>query len=69
MNADGGTPDGDFADEGGTESTARRCPYRLNALLAGVVSYLVCEAGYELCPLRQVLAPAGMILKCWWNAG
>ena len=48
---------------------ARRCPYRLFAGLAGAVSNLICEADNELRPLRQVLAPNGMIMKRFRDAG
>jgi hypothetical protein len=61
--ADGGTPDLDFTDEGGCRVAAWRCPYWLFAVLAGAVSDLICEANDELRPLRQVLTPNGMILK------
>ena len=63
VDADGGTPDGDFTKEGGGRVAARRCPYRLFAVLAGAVSDLICEADDELRPLRQVLAPNVMIMK------
>lgn len=43
-----GSPDGDFAKEGGGQMAARRCPYRPFGALAGVVSDLICEAGNEL---------------------
>ena len=48
---------------------ARRCPYRLFAVLAGAVSDLICEADDELRPLRQVLAPNVMIMKRLRYAG
>ena len=48
---------------------ARRCPYRLFAVLAGAVSNLIGEADNELGPLRQILAPNGMIMKRFRNAG
>jgi hypothetical protein len=63
VDADGGTPDLDFTDEGVSRVAARRCPYRLFAVLAGAVSNLICEADNELRPLLQILAPNGMILK------
>ena len=58
-----GSPDGDFTKEGDARVAARRCPYRLFALVAGAVSNLICEADNELRPRRQVLAPNVMILK------
>ena len=42
---------------------ARRCPYRLLAVIAGAVSNLISEANDELRPRRQVLAPNVMIMK------
>ena len=44
VDADGGTPDGDFTDEGGGRVAARRCPYRLFTATAGAVSDLICKA-------------------------
>jgi hypothetical protein len=69
VDADGGTPDGDFTDKGGGRMAARRCPYRPLAAMAGAVSNLTCEADNELRPLRQVLAPNGMIMECLRYAG
>jgi hypothetical protein len=63
VDADGGTPDLDFANEGVARVAARRCPYRLLAVLAGAVSDLICEVDNELRPLRQVLSPKVMIMK------
>jgi hypothetical protein len=63
VDADGGTPDLDFANEGDGRVAARRCPYRLFTVLAGAVSDLICEADNELRPLRQVLTPKVMIMK------
>jgi hypothetical protein len=61
IDAVGGTPDGDFTKEGGGRVAARRCPYGLFAIVAGAVSDLICEAGHQLRPLRQVLPPNVMI--------
>ena len=63
VDADGGTPDGDFAKEGSGRVAAQRCPYGLFAAMAGAVSNLICEVDYELRPLRQILAPNVMIMK------
>jgi hypothetical protein len=63
IDADGGTPDGDFTKEGDARVAARRPPCGLFAVLAGVVSNLICQAGNELRPLRQILAPDVMIMK------
>ncbi|HMI33975.1 MAG TPA: hypothetical protein VK499_07640 [Propionibacteriaceae bacterium] len=48
IDTDGGTPDGYFTKKAGGRVAARRCPYRLFAVLAGAVSNLICEAGNEL---------------------
>jgi hypothetical protein len=69
VDADGGTPDGRFAEEGGARVAVRRCPYGLFAALAGAVSGLICEADYKLRPLREVLAPNVMISKGLRYAG
>lgn len=69
VDADGGAPHGDFTDEGHTQVSAWRCPYRLFAVLAGAVSNLSCELDDELRPLRQVLGPNVMIMKRLRYAG
>ena len=69
VDADGGTPDGDFTDEAGARLAAWRCPYRLFAILAGAVSNLSCELDDELRLLRQVLGPNVMIMKRLRYAG
>jgi hypothetical protein len=58
-----GSPDGDFTKKGGGRVAARCCPYGLFAAMAGGVSDLICEAGNNLRPLRQVLGPDVMIMK------
>jgi hypothetical protein len=69
VDADCGAPNGDFTEEGDARVAARRRPYRLFAVLAGAVSNLICEADNELRPLRQILAPNGMIMKRLRYAG
>ena len=70
VDADGGTPDGDFTKERGGRVAARWCPDRLfGAAMAGAVSNLICEVDYELRPLRQIPAPNVMILKGLRYAG
>ena len=66
VDADGGTPDGDFTDEAGARLAAWRCPYGLFAILAGD---LICELDDELRSLRQVLAPNVIIMKRLRYAG
>ena len=48
VDADGGSPDGDFTKDGGGRMAARRCPYRLFTATAGAVSDLICKAGNKL---------------------
>jgi hypothetical protein len=69
VDADGGSPDGDFTKKGAGRVAAGRCPYGLFAAMAGAVANLICEVDYELRPLRQILAPNVMILKGLRNAG
>jgi hypothetical protein len=68
VDAVGGTPHSDFTNDGEVRAAARRRPHRLGFVMAGVTSYLVGEVGDELGPLRQILAPNGMIMKLCWNA-
>jgi hypothetical protein len=63
IDADGGTPDGDFTKDGGGQMAALRCPCGLILAMAGAVSDLICEVDDELRPLRQVLGPKVMIMK------
>jgi len=69
VDAVGGPPHGDFTDDGRVRATARRRPYRLRIVLAGVAADPIGEVGNELGPLRQILTPNGMIMKLSWNAG
>jgi hypothetical protein len=69
VDADGGSPDGDFTKEGGSRVAARRCPYRRFVAIAGAVSNLNCEVNDQLRPLPQITAPKVMILKGLRNAG
>jgi hypothetical protein len=48
VDADGGTPDGDFTKDGDGRMAARRYPYGLILLVAGAVADVICEAGNEL---------------------
>ena len=48
VDADGGSPDGDFTKDGGGRVAARRCPDRLFTATAGAVSDLICKAGNKL---------------------
>jgi hypothetical protein len=67
IDAVGGPPHCDFADEGAVVSS--RCsPDWLGVTLAGVVLNLVGEVGDQLRSLCQIGAPDGMAMKRWWNA-
>jgi hypothetical protein len=64
MDAVGGPPHCDLADEGGA-----RCPGWLGVTLAGVVLNLVGEVGDQLGSLCQVGTPDGMVMQRCWNTG
>ena len=69
IDAVGGPPHCDFADEGGARVASRCSPDRLGVTLAGVVLDLAGEVGDQLGSLCQVVAPDGMVMKRFWNAG
>ena len=69
IDAVGGAPHCDFADEGGARVASRCSPGWLGVALAGVVLDLVGEVGDELGSLCQVGPPDGMVMERWWNAG
>jgi hypothetical protein len=60
IDAVGGAPDCDFADEGAARVSFRWCPDWLGITLAGVVLDLVGEVGDQLGSPCQVVAPDGM---------
>ncbi len=62
VDAVGGPPDGDFADEGGAQRSARRCPCGLGCVVEGVASDVMGEVGDQLGSLGQVVTPVGVIL-------
>jgi hypothetical protein len=68
IDAVGGAPHCDFADEGGARVALRWCPDWLGVTLAGLVLDLVGEVGDKLGSLCQVVAPKGIGLERWWNA-
>jgi hypothetical protein len=71
IDAVGGPPHGDFADEGGAQ-LASHSPDWLGISLAGVVLDLVGEVGDELGSLCQVGPPDGMVVERWryaWEPG
>jgi hypothetical protein len=57
IDADGGPPHCDFADEGGARMTSGWCPGWWGVTLAGVIVDLVGEVGDQLGSLCQVVAP------------
>jgi hypothetical protein len=69
IDADRGSPNGDFTDDSGGEVTAWRRPDRLRIAEPGLISNLIGEAGHQLRPLRQILAPNRMIMQLCRNAG
>ena len=68
IDAVGGAPDGDFANQASARVASRRCPDWLGVTLAGVVLDLAGEVGDELGSLCQIVAPHGMSVQRWWNA-
>jgi hypothetical protein len=68
IDAVGGPPHCDFADEGGARVTPLWCPDWRGITLAGVILDLAGEVGDELGSLGQVVAPDGMVLRRGWNA-
>src|SRR5215212_11160583 len=68
MDAVGGPPHSDFADEGEVQVSARCSPDWLAVTLAGPVVELGGEVGDHLGSLCQVGLPDGMVMKRWWNA-
>ena len=68
IDAVGGPPYCNFADEGGARVASRCSPYWLGVVLAGVVLDLVGEVGDQLGSLCQVVAPRrdghGAFLEC-----
>jgi hypothetical protein len=69
IDAVGGTPDLDFTDEGDARVAARRSPRRWRAVLVSVSSDMSGEVGDQLGALGKILAPNGMIMKRFRNAG
>ena len=68
IDAVGGPPHCDFADEGSARVASRYSPDWLGVTLAGVVLDLVGEVGDQLGSLCQVGPPDGMGMERWWNA-
>jgi hypothetical protein len=70
IDAVGGPPHCNFANDGGAGVTSRCSPDGRAVTLAGVVLDLAGEVCDELGSLCQVVAPDGMVMQQrWWNAG
>ena len=68
IDAVGGAPYCDFADEGGARVASRRCPDWLGVTFAGAILDLVGEVGDQLGSLCKVGPPDGMGMQRWWSA-
>jgi hypothetical protein len=68
IDAAGGPPHCDFADQGGAWVASWWCPDWLGVMLAGVVLDLVGEVDDQLVSLCQVGPPDWMGMQRWWNA-
>jgi hypothetical protein len=63
IDAVGGSPYCDVADEGGAQAASRWCPRRRTVISAGMILDLVGEVGDQVGSLCQVVAPNGMSLE------
>jgi hypothetical protein len=68
IDAVGGSPHCDFADEGPARVASRRCPGWLVSTSVGVILDLVREVGNQLRSLCQVASPDGIGLEGCWDA-
>jgi hypothetical protein len=68
IDAVGGPPHCNFADEGGAGVSPLWCPGWLGVAFAGVILDLVGEVGDELGSLGQIGSPDGMGIERFWNA-
>ena len=68
IDAVGGPPYCDFADEGGARVTSRWCPDWLGVALAGLILNLVDKVGDQLGSFCQVGPPDEMGMEREWNA-
>ena len=67
VDAIGGPPHGDFANECSARAASRQSPEWLIVGSGGEVSNLAGEVGDVLCSLDQVVTPGGMGLNRVWN--
>jgi hypothetical protein len=63
VDANGGPPYGDFADNGDVRTTARLSPHRWRAVPVGGFSNLIGEIGDQRGALGEILPPNVMIMK------
>ena len=69
IDAVGGPPHCDFADESGARVASGRCPGWLGVALAGLILDQVGEVDDQLGSLCQVGTPDGMGMERFWYAG
>jgi hypothetical protein len=69
IDAVGGPPHCNFANEGAAQVACQWSPGRLGVAVAGVILDLVGEVGNQLGSLGQVGPPDGMVMQRWWYAG
>jgi hypothetical protein len=69
IDAVGGAPHCNFADEGGAGMASRWCPGWRSATLAGVILNLVGDVGDKLGSLGQIGPPDRIGVQRFWNAG
>jgi hypothetical protein len=68
VDAVGGPPYRDVADEGSAQVTSGWCPGWGSVTLAGVIADLVGEVGDQFGSLGQIGPPDGMGMQRFWNA-
>jgi hypothetical protein len=67
VDAIGGPPHGDFANECSARAASRQSPEWLIVGSGGEVSNLAGEVGDVLCSFGQVVTPGGIVLNRVWN--
>ena len=69
LDAVGGSPHGYFTDDADLGLAARRCPNRLRAVLAGLISNVIGKVDHQPGPLGQILTPHGLVLESLGDPG
>ena len=69
VDAIGGPPHGDFANESGAQRTVLRRPMGPSGVIVGVTPNMVGEVDDQLGPPGQVLPPVGVIVDRSGNSG